>query len=154
MMHARSAGSGAIKEVLTVLPSGRNAGSVANPITSRPSATAGIVPGVHPRAKARKARRKEKSHLARRPNSRQIQSYCKRWTQTRSFQHQPIRKMLGKRIETRSFQDHHFKRSIPYPPTSSLAVKSQADLMEVVQPRIRCTWIRTLKAGWPSTLIY
>ena len=33
-------------------------------------------------------------------------------------------------------------------------MKSQADPMEVVQPRIRCTRIRTLKAGWPSTLTY
>ena len=78
VMHARSAGSEAITEGPTVLPSGRNAGSAANLITSRPSATAGIVQGVHPLARARKARRKERSRLARRPNSRQIQSYCEK----------------------------------------------------------------------------
>ena len=78
-MHARSVGSGVTKEALTVLPSGRNAGSAANPITSKLLASTETVPGVPQRAKARQARRRgSKSHLARRPSSKQIQSYCEK----------------------------------------------------------------------------
>ena len=63
-MHAESVGSGVIKEALTVLPSERNAESVAKPITSKLSASVETVPGVPPLVKARQARREGRSHLA------------------------------------------------------------------------------------------
>ena len=114
-MHAESVGSGATKEALTVLPMAKSAGSAASPITSKLSATVGTEQGVPQLARARQARRKGRSHLAKRPNSKQIQSYCKKWSQkeeTQSLQHQliQIRKMLRMGHETRSFQDHHFKQ--------------------------------------------
>ena len=149
-MHARSAGSGATREAPTVLPMARSAGSAASPITSKLSAIAGTGQGVPQLAKARQARRRGGSHSAKRPN-KQIQSYCEKGSlreKTRSLQHQPIWKMLRMGHETRSFQDHLFKQSI-LPRTNSLAMKLLAGSMEVVQPRIRCPRIQTLKAGWP-----
>ena len=77
-MHAESVGSGVIKEALTVLPLERNAESVASPITSKLSVSVETIPGVPPLAKARQARRRERSHLAKRPNFKQIQSYCEK----------------------------------------------------------------------------
>ena len=58
--HAESVGSGATKEALNVLLMAKSAGSVASPITLKPSATAGTEQGVPQLVKGKAGKKKGK----------------------------------------------------------------------------------------------